>query len=57
MRWYHDLLERVLADGVEKHDQTAQSNPDVTDLFAFREKDFALKHYNPHPYIKAEVAV
>jgi hypothetical protein len=32
-------------------------NPDVTDLFAFREKDFSLKDYDPHPYIKAEVAV
>jgi thymidylate synthase len=32
-------------------------NPAVTDLFAFREKDFSLKDYDPHPHIKAEVAV
>ena len=32
-------------------------NPAVTDLFAFREKDLSLKDYDPHPYIKAEVAV
>jgi thymidylate synthase len=32
-------------------------DPAVTDLFAFREKDFTLKDYDPHPYIKAEMAV
>jgi thymidylate synthase len=32
-------------------------NPAVTDLFAFRYEDFALEGYNPHPHIKAKVAV
>lgn len=32
-------------------------NPDVNDIFAFRFEDFALEGYDPHPHIKAEVAV
>jgi thymidylate synthase len=32
-------------------------NPDVKDLFAFRYEDFALEGYEPHPHIKAAVAV
>lgn len=32
-------------------------NPNVKDLFAFRFEDFELVDYNPHPSIKAEVAV
>ena len=32
-------------------------NPAVDDLFAFRYEDFALEGYDPHPRIKAEVAV
>jgi thymidylate synthase len=32
-------------------------NPDVKDIFAFRYEDFVLEGYNPHPHIKAEVAV
>jgi thymidylate synthase len=32
-------------------------NPEVTDLFAFRYEDFALDGYEPHPAIKAPVAV
>lgn len=32
-------------------------NPAVNDLFAFRYEDFALEGYDPHPHIKAEVAV
>ena len=32
-------------------------NPDVTDLFAFTYDDFTLLNYDPHPAIKAEVAV
>ena len=34
-----------------------QLNPAVTDLFAFRYEDFALEGYDPHPHIKAAVAV
>jgi thymidylate synthase len=32
-------------------------NPAVKDLFAFRYEDFSLEGYDPHPAIKAEVAV
>jgi thymidylate synthase len=32
-------------------------DPAVTDLFAFRFEHFTLKDYDPHPHIKAEVAV
>jgi thymidylate synthase len=32
-------------------------NPDVKDLFAFRYEDFSLEGYEPHPHIKAKVAV
>lgn len=32
-------------------------NPDVTDLFAFKFEDFTLRDYDPHPHIKAPVAV
>ena len=32
-------------------------NPAITDLFAFRYEDFALEGYEPHPHIKAKVAV
>lgn len=36
---------------------TMRINPAVTDLFAFRYEDFALQGYDPHPHIKAAVAV
>jgi thymidylate synthase len=32
-------------------------NPDVKDLFAFRYEDFVLSGYDPHPHIKAPVAI
>ena len=36
---------------------TMKLNPEVTDLFAFRFDDFTLEGYDPHPHIKAPVAV
>jgi thymidylate synthase len=36
---------------------TMRLNPAVTDIFAFRYEDFVLEGYDPHPHIKAEVAV
>ena len=36
---------------------TMTLNPDVKDLFAFRFEDFTLTGYDPHPHIKAAVAV
>lgn len=32
-------------------------NPSVSDLFDFTFEDFSLEHYEPHPHIKAAVAV
>lgn len=36
---------------------TMTLNPEVKDLFAFRYEDFVLSGYDPHPHIKAPVAV
>jgi thymidylate synthase len=36
---------------------TMKINPDVKDLFAFGFGDFELLDYDPHPHIKAPVAV
>ncbi|RDV05029.1 thymidylate synthase [Undibacter mobilis] len=36
---------------------TMRINPDVKDIFSFRFEDFAIENYDPHPHIKAEVAV
>ena len=36
---------------------TMTINPDVTNLFAFRFEDFELTGYDPHPHIKAPIAV
>jgi thymidylate synthase len=36
---------------------TMRINPDVKNIFSFRYEDFVLEGYDPHPHIKAEVAV
>lgn len=32
-------------------------NPEVNDIFGFKYEDFRLENYDPHPHIKAEVAI
>ena len=48
----HEQLSRV-----PRHPPTMRLNPDVEDLFAFRFEDFTLENYDPHPPIKAPIAV
>ncbi|HEU0233875.1 MAG TPA: thymidylate synthase [Gallionella sp.] len=36
---------------------TMRINPDVKDIFAFKFDDFTLENYDPHPAIKAPVAI
>jgi thymidylate synthase len=36
---------------------TLRINPDINDIFSFQFSDFTLKSYDPHPAIKAKVAV
>lgn len=40
-----------------RHLPRMQLNPEVTDLFAFRYEDLTLQDYDPHPGIRAPVAV
>ncbi len=41
----------------ERPSPTMRINPEVKDIFAFRFEDFMLEGYDPHPAIKAPVAV
>ncbi len=36
---------------------TMRLNPEISDLFGFTFEDFSLENYDPHPHIKAPVAV
>lgn len=36
---------------------TMKINPEVKNIFEFRYEDFMLEGYDPHPHIKAAVAV
>ncbi len=48
----HEQLSRV-----PRHPPTMRLNTAVKDLFAFRYEDFTLENYDPHPGIKAPIAV
>ena len=36
---------------------TLKINPEVQNIFGFKFEDFQLENYDPHPHIKASVAV
>jgi thymidylate synthase len=36
---------------------TMKINPEVKNIFEFKYEDFTLENYDPHPHIKAAVAV
>ena len=40
-----------------KHLPTMRLNPDIKNIFDFKYKDFTLENYDPHPPIKAPIAV
>lgn len=40
-----------------RHLPTLTINPDVKDIFSFKFEDFTLENYDPHPHIKAPVAI
>src|SRR6476660_7579264 len=48
---------RLQLSRAPRHLPTLRLNPAVKDIFAFRYEDFAIENYDPHPHIKATVAV
>jgi thymidylate synthase len=36
---------------------TMKINPEIEDIFDFKFEDFTVENYDPHPHIKAAVAV
>jgi thymidylate synthase len=56
---YSNHMEQAKLQLTREHRPLPQMilNPDIKDLFAFKYEDFQLVGYDPHPAIKAEVAV
>ncbi len=56
---YKNHLEqsKLLLTREERALPTMKINPDVKSIFDFKLEDFTLENYNPHPAIRAEVAV
>ena len=48
---------RLQLSRAPRHLPAIRINPAVKDIFAFQYEDFAIEDYDPHPHIKAEVAV
>ncbi len=48
---------RLQLSRAPRHMPVMRLNPEVKDIFAFRFEDFTIENYDPHPHIKAVVAV
>ena len=53
----HIEQARLQLGRAPRHLPSMRVNPAVRDIFAFRYEDFSIENYDPHPHIKAEVAV
>jgi thymidylate synthase len=53
----HIEQARLQLDRAPRHLPSMRLNPAVRDIFAFRYEDFSIENYDPHPHIKAAVAV
>ena len=56
---YNNHIEQVneQLSRAPKHLPTMKINPEVKDIFQFKFEDFVLENYDPHPPIKAPIAV